>query len=320
MKTQPKIITQFKKNSCPLCHIDRIEQTIEHWAWAQDIEYFTSKDLFEISRCKSCDVLFITPMLFDRLTDIYPTNYYSFGTAKRSVVEKTKAWLDKIVFRKVLRKIVVKKIRALDIGGGSGWLLNTLRASDSRVQDTWVVDTNPLPRQLAEVAGHSFFEGPLEQFQTELRFDIILMLNVIEHVINPRELLGKARDLLAPGGMIIVNTPNFDAYDARLFRHSSWGGYHTPRHFVIFNRESFIKMAQDINLEVESFNYVQGAAFWSVSLLNAMRRLGIVSITQQRPAIDHPIMPILQIVAAAFDFARAPFSNLSQMRFVLRRK
>ena len=320
MKTQQSRIPQSKKHTCPLCHRDRIDQTIEHWAWAQDIEYFTSKDWFEIIHCNSCEILFITPMLFDRLADIYPTNYYSLGTAQRSMAAKTKAWFDKIFFRKVLRKIIHKEIRALDIGGGTGWLLNILKATDPRVQDTWVVDTNPLARDLAEAAGHSFFEGLVEKFQTETRFDIILMLNVIEHVANPRELLAKSRDLLAPGGLIIVNTPNFDACDARLFRHNSWGGYHTPRHFVIFKRESFIKLAQEVDLEIDSFNYVQGAAFWSVSLLNTMRQLGIVSVTHQRPAINHPIMPLLQIGAAAFDFARAPFSNLSQMRFILRRK
>ena len=146
------------------------------------------------------------------------------------------------------------------------------------------------------------------------------MLNLIEHVANPRDIFLKAAGHLKDDGVIILKTPNFKSLDARIFRHRSWAGYHTPRHFVLFCRESLSRLADECGLRVERFNYTQGAPFWSISLFEELRRLGLVKADRERPAIYHPIVPLLQIVTAAMDFVRQPFSKLSQMEFVLSRK
>ena len=114
-----------------------------------------------------------------------------------------------------------------------------------------------------------------------------------------------------------MKTPNHDSWDARLFRHSSWGGYHCPRHWVIFTPESFALAAEKAGLGVVDVALTQGAPFWSVSVLEMFRRWGLVAVSAERPAIYHPIMPLLQAAGAAFDFARKPFSRLSQMIVVL---
>ena len=146
------------------------------------------------------------------------------------------------------------------------------------------------------------------------------MLNLIEHVSDPAAVLRKARDLLSPTGRIVIKTPNFDALDARLFRHASWGGYHAPRHFVLFNRESLQRVVDDTDLSVLDFSYTQGAPFWSVSVLDALRKRGLVRVDASRPAVYHPLFPILQAAFAAFDMIRSPFAKLSQMQIVLGRR
>jgi len=143
------------------------------------------------------------------------------------------------------------------------------------------------------------------------------MLNLIEHVADPVGVLRKARGLLAPGGRIYIKTPNFRALDALLFRHRSWGGYHCPRHFVLFSRKSFAAAAIAADLAIRRFAYTQGAPFWSVSILDILRRCGLAEVSAARPAIYHPAMPLLQAAAALFDFARRPFSRLSQMVVIL---
>src|SRR5262249_4627540 len=155
--------------------------------------------------------------------------------------------------------------------------------------------------------------GAIEQFETDRRFDLVLALNLIEHVRDPALVLRRIERLLTPRGRVLIKTPNFEALDARIFRHRSWAGYHTPRHFVLFNRRSFVGLAEQNGLDVVNFSYTQGAPFWSVSVLDAMHRFGITEISAKRPAIYHPLTPLLQAGFAAFDFARAPFAPLSQM-------
>jgi hypothetical protein len=46
----------------------------------------------------------------------------------------------------------------------------------------------------------------------------------------------------------------------------------------------------------------------------------LADISAHRPAMFHPLMPLLQIGFAGFDYLRRPFSKLSQMQLVLQRK
>jgi 2-polyprenyl-3-methyl-5-hydroxy-6-metoxy-1,4-benzoquinol methylase len=300
-------------DACPLCR-----RRGAPYAEANDIEYFSTAETFDYRLCEGCDLLYIDPMPSDRLNRIYPANYYSFAAeTKKGVVSRVKEWLDARAFRAFLTAIPGDQLKVLDIGGGTGWLAGLIRSIDPRVAVTQIVDIDRHAQARAERDGHRFFCGPIEEFRGNDRYDAILMLNLIEHVADPVAVLRKARDLLAPGGRIYIKTPNFRALDARLFRHRNWGGYHCPRHFVLFSRDGFTTAAARAGLTVDRFAYTQGAPFWSVSILDLMRRFGLAEVSAQRPAIYHPAMPFLQAATAAFDFVRAPFARLSQMVVVL---
>ena len=299
---------------CPLCGGTQPDL----YAVSEDIEYFTSADKYRFLRCSSCDILFLSPMLYDRFGDIYPPNYYSFKPGKAGLVQQVKEAIDRRMFRAVLGQIPGPTLTILDVGGGTGWLLNSVKMSDPRPMVTQVVDIDPAAKHTAEQAGHRYFLGPIEKFESSEKFDLILMLNLIEHVRRPDEILGRARGLLSPDGLLLIKTPNFDALDAAIFRHRSWGGYHTPRHFVLFNRESFRRVAEAQGFDVVSFAYTQGAPFWTVSVLNELRLMGLIDISRERPLIYHPLVPLVQALFAGFDFIRGPFTKLSQMLFALK--
>jgi 2-polyprenyl-3-methyl-5-hydroxy-6-metoxy-1,4-benzoquinol methylase len=288
-------------------------------AEVQDIEYFTSEDRYIIRQCAACDILFIDPMLTDSLEFIYPANYYSFVSSKKNWVVRIKEALDRRAFRRLTAGLKGDRLSVIDVGGGTGWLANQLRDADGRFQSSLIVDLNPDAADAAMAQGHEFFLGRFEDLPvTERRFDLILMMNIIEHVPDPRAVLEKAAALLAPGGVIWMKTPNFDSMDARIFRHQSWGGYHAPRHFILFNRTSMERTARRAGLSVSSFSYTQGSPFWTISILELLRRIGLVKIDKRHPSIYHPLAPLLQAMMAAFDFARLPFGGkTSQMVLTL---
>jgi 2-polyprenyl-3-methyl-5-hydroxy-6-metoxy-1,4-benzoquinol methylase len=301
---------------CPLCGGEA-----NFHATATDIEYFTTPDEFQFFHCERCDILFIVPMLADRLNLIYPSNYYSFkedGT--KNVVARIKEWLDSRMFHRLLKRIPGSKIDILDIGGGTGRALSALRLLDPRVSATQLIDIDAAAEGEALAKGHDFFCGRIEDFRSERKFHLILMLNLIEHVARPDMVLQKIAGLLHADGRILIKTPNFRALDARLFRHRSWAGYHCPRHFVLFSKHSLERTLEAAGLQIDQFSYTQGAPFWVPSMLELMRRRGLVSISAERPSFFHPLTPVLQGVMAAFDFARRPFSPLSQMVVVARHR
>ncbi|MGE8449151.1 MAG: class I SAM-dependent methyltransferase [Pseudomonadales bacterium] len=58
----------------------------------------------------------------------------------------------------------------------------------------------------------TYFEG----FDTEERFDVIVMGFVLEHVDDPQLILRRFRDFLAPGGKMFIAVPNAEVLNRRL--------------------------------------------------------------------------------------------------------
>lgn len=289
------------------------------WAEVTDVEYFTTEDHFTYNRCGECDALSINPVPEGRLNEIYPANYYSFSPLDASLVTRLKISMDRRLFRGILQPMGGSELSALDIGGGSGWLLTQARQIEPRLSYTMVVDIDTGAENIARNCGHDYFCGRIEDFNSSHRFDLILMLNLIEHVRDPVSVLAAARRLLKPGGRILLKTPNYDSLDARLFRSSYWGGLHCPRHWVIFTPQSLRRAVAAAGLRTHKISLTQGAPFWAWSVIHLLHRAGLVRISRDRPMCYHPLIGPLQALFATFDFLRMPFSSTSQMFSVLGR-
>lgn len=289
------------------------------WAVTRDVEYFSLEGDFSFYRCEDCGVLFINPLPIDKLSEIYPENYYSFTHALDSPVYRIKQWLDARLLRGLLRDLPGKSLHALDVGGGTGWQLSLLQGLDDRVGQSQVVDIDSHAKAGAEKLGHRYFHGRIEDFETDDKFDMILMLNLIEHVEDPVGILKQAECLLTPGGIVLLKTPNYDSLDARIFRHAHWSGFHCPRHWVLFTKESFARAAQTAGLEMKECRYTQGAPFWSGSILNFLSTRGLIHVSKEKPMLSSPLSTPFFALFAAFDFLRMPFMKTSQMFIILQK-
>jgi 2-polyprenyl-3-methyl-5-hydroxy-6-metoxy-1,4-benzoquinol methylase len=261
----------------------------------------------------------ISPIPKERLSEIYPKNYYSFVAGNKSIAFRLKEILDRRFFAKLLSRITKPTIRVLDVGGGTGWLLDLIRSADARVSDTQVVDIDEHAGSVAREHGHSYFHGTIESFRSDAPFDLALLLNLIEHVEDPRAVLASVKNILSGDGRIVIKTPNYDSLDARLFRGMNWGGLHCPRHWHLFTRESFEKLAASVGLRIEEFRYTQGAPFWAVSVMGWLAGRGVVRITPQTPIAHHPMYTLLLTLFAVVDVLRGPFSQTSQMFIILKK-
>jgi SAM-dependent methyltransferase len=301
----------------PECIICKSHET-NVWSTAKDYEYHSTENWYTYYACTTCQTIFIDPVPLNELKLIYPDNYYSFVTGKKNIVVSIKEWLDKRYFKSILKKIRKQKISVLDVGGGTGWLSSLVRTADERICSTQIVDIDAGTKTLAEKNGHLYYQGTLEDFESDKRFDLILMLNLIEHVQNPYDIIQKAARLLSKEGIILIKTPNTQSLDARVFKNSYWGGLHCPRHWVIFSEISFRLMIKQTSLKIESLQYTQGAPFWAFSIIAFLAKIKLLRVNKKRPIIFHPAFPVVSAVAAMFDFVRRPISKTSQMFIVLK--
>jgi SAM-dependent methyltransferase len=296
---------------CPACGGSSVPHAVAH-----DVEYHTSDEAYTYHRCEQCGSVFLSPAPTDRLAEIYPSNYYAYAADDASVVERVKGWLDRRTFRPLLRSVPGGELAVLDVGGGDGWLLSRLRELDARIVRTHVVDLDPAAEAGARARGHEYSCGRIEDFDDPGPFDVVLLLNLIEHVADPGAVLERLAKVLSPRGVILIKTPNVDSLDARLFRRRDWGGYHCPRHWVLFNRDGFVAVATRSGLAARRASYTQGAPFWAVSVLALLQRRGLVRISAERPVVDHPLFPVLLAIFGPVDLVRGRFGARTSQMFV----
>lgn len=100
--------------------------------------------------------------------------------------------------------------RALDVGCGAGLLCEPLARMGAAVT---AVDA--APENIAAARVHAAGQGlDIDYFAGELavlsagQFDLVTSMEVVEHVADPAEFIGQLAARLAPGGLMILSTPN----------------------------------------------------------------------------------------------------------------
>lgn len=100
--------------------------------------------------------------------------------------------------------------RVLDIGCGAGGLCGVFLRSGCQVvgidpsQTGIAVARRTFPRARFEVRGVNDVSLPA---LGEAAFDLVVSIEVIEHLYMPRKLLAAAFDVLKPGGKLVITTP-----------------------------------------------------------------------------------------------------------------
>lgn len=121
--------------------------------------------------------------------------------------------------------------RALEVGCGSGQLLLGLSRVGWRAEG---VEVDPVAAQLArEISGQRVWEGDFRRVSLDAgSYDLIVLNHVLEHLDHPIEALGRVRDLLAPGGRVVLLYPNPSSLGARIYG-ADWLAWDVPRHLVL---------------------------------------------------------------------------------------
>ena len=126
--------------------------------------------------------------------------------------------------------------RILDVGCGNGYFLSFF---DKGSWERWGVDYNKENyKKMIEKNGVTPFCGSFDNFETDNVFDVITMLEYIEHASDPCRDLSKAYSLLGNKGVLLIATGNVDSEEAR--KNGEKWPYFTaaPDHKFFFSHES----------------------------------------------------------------------------------
>ena len=125
--------------------------------------------------------------------------------------------------------------KLLDVGSGNGAFLKLAKSCGWNVVG---VDPDPAAIEASIRNGFTAYQGGVERFGSAKElFDIITQNHVIEHLHDPPATIKKCFDLLTPGGILWIETPNISSNGSLKFG-KHWRGVETPRHLVLFNEYS----------------------------------------------------------------------------------
>ncbi len=132
--------------------------------------------------------------------------------------------------------------RVLDVGCSTGAFLHNLQARWPGDYTTLGHDVTEAALLHAESHGISVRRGSLLDLDLgEGRFDAITFWAVLEHLVEPRRFLGKAADLLRPGGHCFILVPNLGSLAMRLL--GARYRYVMPDHVNYFSRATLDSFA-----------------------------------------------------------------------------
>ena len=277
---------------------------------------FSAPGTWQFRRCRnaSCGLIWLDPEASQQDLGLLYRSYYTHGASDREEAmlrsglryAVRSGWAVMLSATRIMKErkrfetLFVDDLppgELLEVGCGAGNRLPLFAALGWRVtgQD---VDAEAAA-QAQRTSGVEIHVGPVEELAGRgRRFDAIVMNHVIEHVLDPVELLRTCLAMLRPGATLICVTPNADSWGHRAFG-ISWMGLDPPRHLTLFtpsNLQIAAKMAGHPDPQV-STSCVNAQAFAVGSLEIASkgrydmdgrpaRRSGFLSMLAQFRALN----------------------------------
>jgi SAM-dependent methyltransferase len=132
------------------------------------------------------------------------------------------------------------------VGAGDGTLLDALRRHGRSATGLELVATRP-DIQAADIA----------DLPADRKFAAIVFWHSLEHLPRPAAALGRAAELLAPKGVLVIAVPNSDSLQARAFG-DRWLALDLPRHLVHLPAKALVGRLRELGLTVTRTSHLRG--------------------------------------------------------------
>lgn len=194
----------------------------------KDLNRKLSNEAFSYYRCADCRLIFLSPHPAD-LGKYYPQDYY--GTT-RTLQDLEPEYVFNRYKVDIVRQFVPTG-KLLEVGPSRGTF--AFLAKESGFDVSVIERDEECCRFLSEAAGISTLQSvdPTAALRQQgLSYDVIALWQVIEHLNDPWDFVRAAVDKLAPGGILVLATPNPEALQFKIFGRY-WYHLDAPRHLQI---------------------------------------------------------------------------------------
>ncbi|HYC22260.1 MAG TPA: class I SAM-dependent methyltransferase [Candidatus Bathyarchaeia archaeon] len=217
---------------CPACGGSRFTAAFE-------------KRGYRFERCDACRFLRVNPQpSASELAAFYAASYRDSGYQEFARADPIRRAIAEHRFARIARE-APRAHRWLDVGASTGAFVRAVvegsRALAGGAENGSVVAHGIELSQEAVASarreGLELFHSAIEDFSPHDRYDVVTAFDVLEHLREPRVLLDRCREWLAPGGVLVLTVPDIGSLPARLMGRF-WYYVDPPGHLQYFAPES----------------------------------------------------------------------------------
>jgi SAM-dependent methyltransferase len=232
--------------NCPLC----MEEALAKSIMTKDYNHGIAGK-FSYGKCAQCGLWRQQPRPDEAtLGKAYPLHYGASLDVKQAPHSRIHCFANRRRHR-LARTLLGGRASAFDIGCGSGFFLAFLR------EKGWTVAGVDSAAEHVDYAQKSLglrdvVIAQWPQYDAgAATYDLVSLIHVLEHLPDPVEGMRKAAGLLKPGGYLLVETPNVNAF-ARYVFSGRCNLFDAPRHLCLFSRATFNACAAAAGLKTVS--------------------------------------------------------------------
>lgn len=241
------------------------------------IDYTVSNKKFELMYNSEFDMLETSPKpTLKELPTYYQSDtYISHTDSKKSTVDKLYQAVKKHTLKKKLELINSFKTEnknILDVGCGTGDFLLVCKNNGWNVTGV-EPSTNAkilIDSKFNKDENSKFYSNLLEI--NSVKYDVITLWHVLEHVPNLSEYISKLKSLLTPNGVLVIAVPNYKSFDANYYK-QFWAAYDVPRHLWHFSKKAIQLLFSKEEMSVVKLIPMKFDSFY-VSLLSEKYKSG----------------------------------------------
>jgi len=233
----------LESSKCPLCSEEGQLHSCYNAGASMDFhrEFDPVKIWYE---CKSCEHLFALSRPSNLKAALSGTDMASLQKPEPGALPEES---------KILNEILEFSSgdRLLEIGSGVGEFLAVaqellLDAEGLEIRSRYAV----MVRSLFDLTVH---ECDFLEFETEKRFDILVMGDVLEHFIDPVEALQKCYSLLNEKGILWLSTPNHQSGWTKIHKDQD-PMWRVSEHLHFFSYKGLRRVLKETGFEVKRYN------------------------------------------------------------------
>ncbi len=208
-----------------------------------------------IIRCQKCGLVYAFPQPSDQELQARYESPLFFNEYLKSF-QATPEGYDPLLIEKHFRifldligKIYFPGSKLLDIGCGPGFFLK------AAIEGGWRGEGLEISNQVADYAEKivkvPVYLGSLEAlFLPPESYDLITMLDLLEHLSHPLETLQAAYRVLKKGGYLFACTPDFHSLN-RLILGKAWAVLSPAEHLFYFTHKSLVRLFQSAGFKIK---------------------------------------------------------------------